>query len=63
MELLEPADLLAGECLVGEVGERRPAPERQCFAQQQRRALRVAGSLCPSSFLEPLPEAVDVELA
>ena len=50
------------ERLVGEVGERWAAPERERFAQQRRRALGVTRSLRPSPFLEPLPEAVDVEL-
>src|SRR5712691_8431217 len=63
VELFETANLAARKRLVGEVGERRSAPQRERLAQQQRRALGVAGSLCSSPFLEPLPEAVDVELA
>src|SRR4051812_30338448 len=62
VKLLEPADLVARECVVGEVGERRSAPERKRFAQQLRRAPRVAGSLGPSPFFKALPEAVEVEL-
>ena len=40
-----------------------PRQSAQRFAEQQRRALRVAGSRALLAFLEPLPEAVDVEPA
>lgn len=63
VKLVEPADLVAGERLVGEVDERRSSPQRERLTQQKRGALRIAGSLGAPSFLEPLPEAVDIELA
>jgi hypothetical protein len=32
LELFEPADLLLGERVVGEIGERRPTPKRERIA-------------------------------
>ena len=61
-KLLEPTDLMLGERLVGELGERRAAPHRERFAQQQRRALRVTGGLRSAPVRDPLLEPVDVEL-
>ena len=63
VKLLEPADLVAGERLVGEVGERRAAPERERLAQQQRSRSGSPAACALLPFFELLPEAVDVELA
>ena len=40
--LLEPGDLVLGERLIGEVGERRPAPERERLIEARRRSVGVA---------------------
>ena len=40
-QLLEPADLGLGERLVGEIGERRPAPQAEGFPEDRRRRLLV----------------------
>ena len=37
--VLEPGRLGLGERLVGEVGKRRPAPERECLADRVRRPM------------------------
>jgi hypothetical protein len=42
-QLLEPADLGLGELLVGDVGERGPAPHVHRRGEQGMRALDVAG--------------------
>jgi hypothetical protein len=56
--LLHPRDLGLGESLVREVGERRPAPQRERLAERRRRLLRTrAGGVRD----EPL-KAGDVEL-
>jgi hypothetical protein len=58
LELLEPADLRRGERLVGEVGERRTAEQRQGGADQLRALLSARrASLC-----DELLEAGDVDL-
>ena len=41
-QVLEPAALGLGERLVRELGERRPAPERERLAQHRRGPFRVA---------------------
>ena len=56
-ELLEPADLGLRPRLVGEVGERRPAPERKA---SRRPAAAACGSLPPGFDHETL-EAVEIE--
>ena len=40
-ELLEPGDLRLGEPLEREVGERRPAPQAECLAEQAGGSARV----------------------
>ena len=58
-QLLDPPDRRLRERLVGEVGERRPSPERERFAQPLRddRGRRSVG------LLDELREMVEVELA
>lgn len=61
-QLLEARDLGPGELLVGDVLERRSAPQRERGAQRRRRRVRVARrELVPSARSEPL-ETLDVEL-
>ena len=57
-QLLEPRHLEPGEGLVGEVGERRPAPQPERLAQLRRASVRV---LSPRLGDEPL-EAAEVRL-
>jgi hypothetical protein len=57
-QLFEPRDLGLGEPLVGQVGERRAAPDRQRLAQGRRRARR----LLPRGLREQALEARCVEL-
>ena len=57
-QLLEPRHLEPGEGLVGEVGERRPAPQPERLAQLRRASVRV---LSPPLGDEPL-EAAEVRL-
>src|SRR5215204_4329777 len=61
-QLLEPADLLAGEVLIGEVGERRTAPEGERLAQEVRGRLRIRRPKRPPA-AEELLEAVEIALA
>jgi hypothetical protein len=60
-DLLEPDDRGLREALVGDVGERRTAPQRQRLAEPRRGLGRhAAGEQAPSLVHEPL-EAVEVE--
>ncbi len=52
-KLLKPADLVLGERLIGELGERRAAPHRERFVQHQR---RTSGS--PAACVVARPRAV-----
>src|SRR5215218_8843421 len=61
-QLLEPADLFASEVLIGEVGERRTAPEGERLAQNLRRRLRIFRPKVPSA-AEELLEAIHIALA
>ncbi len=61
-KLFEPPDLMLGERLVRELGERRAAPHRERFAQQQRCTFRVAGRMRCAPVREAMTEPVDVEL-
>ena len=54
-QLLEPADLGLGEVVVGQVGERRPAPERECLAQRRGALLRLGRACIREQLLEPRP--------
>ena len=56
---LKALDVAAGELVVGEVGERGPAPQRERLAQLPRRLARRGGA----RLLHELLEAVRVELA
>ena len=57
-ELIESESLRLSERLVGEIGERRPAPEVESFAQALCREL----GLCASRLLDESLEAKEVEL-
>ena len=59
--LLQPGDLSLGPLLVGEVGERRAAPEGEGLAQRRGRAGRVAGRQRRAPGRRQLLEAVEVE--
>ena len=61
--LLEPGDLRLGERLEGQVGERRPAPQRECFAQDRGRTVGVPGGQRAAAVLDQPLEALGVELA
>ena len=56
-QLLEPGRLAEREVVVGDIGERRPAPERERAAQLSDRELGVPGHLgraaCFCQLLEP----------
>ncbi len=60
--LLETRDLVLGERLVGEVGQRRAAPEGERRSQALRGGARVAALLCGAALGRQPLEAVDVEL-
>ena len=61
-QLVEPRDLLLGERLVGEVRQRRAAPQRQPLAQPLRRAIRLArGERALAGVHRPL-EALHVDI-
>ena len=60
--LLQPRDLGLRERLEGELGERRPAPQRQRLAQSGRRVLGLSGGQRLASVLDELLEALRVEL-
>ena len=50
-QLLEPGDLRLGERLVGEVGKRRAAPERQRLGRQLQRPLGLPAASARAPFL------------
>src|SRR5439155_14187984 len=60
-KLLEPNDLRLCERLPREIGERCTAPERERGAQRLRRACRVGGPECRSSFLAESHELEEVD--
>ncbi len=60
-KLLEPGDLRLRERLVREVGQRRPAPERERVTEPIGRQLRVVASERLSPLLEPALEDGGVE--
>ena len=60
-EVLEPGDLGLREALVGDVGQRRAAPQRERAAQRRRRRARVAAGQLVAALPEQLLEAVRVE--
>ena len=62
-QVLQPRDLGLGEALVGDVGERRPAPQRERLAQRRRRLPRLAARELLAPAPEALLEAVGVERA
>ena len=62
-QLLEPRDLGLGEGVVGQLGERCPAPERECLVE---RCAGLRGLACVESVVRPraqLDEPVEIELA
>ena len=59
-KLLEPRDLCLREGLVGEVGERRPAPERERLAESRRRTRCIPGGQALPAFVCEPREAVHV---
>ena len=60
--LLEPGDRRLGERLVGEVGQRCAAPEREAALERRGGGGRAAGGELPPALLEQRLEAVSVEL-
>ena len=62
-KLLQPPDLVESERLIGEVGQRRAAPQSERVAQERRGPRRVACRLSPLPLVETLLEAVNVQLA
>ena len=56
-ELLQGGDLPLGEGLVGELGQRRPAPQ----AQRPEEARRPLGGRSPARLLEQAPEQVRID--
>ncbi len=61
--LLEPGDLGLREGLEGEIGERRPAPERERLTQEVGGLLRVTAGVRTSPFVEQPLEAIEVDAA
>jgi hypothetical protein len=61
-ELLEPTDLRLREVEEGEIGERRPAPERERLAQPDGGLHRVAVGECTTARLVQALEECGVEL-
>ena len=61
-QLLEPLGLGGAPSLLRQVGERRPAPDRERLAQVVRRVVRAAGLESRPAALERALEAVEVEL-
>jgi hypothetical protein len=61
-QLLEARDLRLGEVVVGEVGERLPAPELERFPDRRVGALRVAGRELPAPVVEQVLGALAVQL-
>ena len=52
-QLLEPADLGLREVVVGQVGECRPPPERECLTQRRGALLRLSRACVGEQLLEP----------
>src|SRR5215210_2676444 len=63
MELLEPGDLALRKRLVGELGERRAAPQSQRLPQQLERALRGPLGERTAALLQQTLEALQVKLS
>jgi hypothetical protein len=63
VQLLEPGDLLLGERVIGELDERRAAPERQSIPQCFRRPVGIARYERFAAGIEQASKAVEVELA
>ena len=61
-KLLEPRDLGLGECLVGEILQRRPAPERQSFAERVRGLREVPRGKQAATFCAKRVEAIEIDL-
>ena len=61
-QLLEARDRRLRERLVGEVGERRPAPERERLTERLGRRGRLPGAERALARLDELLERVQVEL-
>ena len=62
-QLLEPRDLALGKRLVGEVGERGAAPERERLAKGRGRTAARRRPPAPAAFPGEALEAIQVELA
>ena len=62
LHLLEPHDLSLREGRKAEVGERRPAPERESLAQLLLRSFRLGGAQRSSSLFDKSAEPIEVEL-
>ena len=60
-QLLEPGDLRLSERLVGEVGQRRAAPERQRLGRQLQRPLGLPVGERAAPFLSQALEKLSVE--
>ena len=52
-QLLEPADLGLGEIVVGQVGECRAPPERECLTQRRGALVRLCRARVGEQLLEP----------
>ena len=57
-QLLEPRRLEPGEGLVGEVGQRRPAPEPERLAQLRRASVRASVSRASATSRSKRPRSV-----
>src|SRR5215216_3405260 len=60
-EVVEPPDLVLRERVVREVGEGRPAPERERLPQQRRRLLAALRRQCIAAPREQDLELLDVD--
>ena len=63
VQLLEPGDVVLGKRLVGELGERRAAPEGESNPECLGSLVGIVGGECLAALLEQRPEAVEVELS
>src|SRR2546427_2307241 len=61
-QFLEPCDLLLRERVVGELGERRAAPEREGVPQRLCSPVGIVGGECPTALVEQSSKVVAVEL-
>ena len=61
--LFQPSDLGRRERQRGDLGQRRPAPERERLVQRRRGLLRVARGQRLATILDAPLEALDIELA